>query len=70
MLRTNPELSQELNEFLARNDSTSAKSLNANNFIEGINSNGPENPRSDTKNPSSIGVGQSRRLDALMLGAW
>lgn len=69
LLRTNPELSQELNEFLARNDSTSAKSLNANNFIEGINSNGPENPRSDTKNPSSIGVGQSRRLDALMLGA-
>ena len=66
LLRTNPELSQELNEFLARNDSTSAKSLNANNFIEGINSNGPENPRSDARNPSSIGVGESRRLDALM----
>lgn len=67
--RTDPELSQELKDLITRNDSTSAKSLNANNFIEGINSNGPENPRSDARNPSSIGVGESRKLDALMLGA-
>jgi hypothetical protein len=64
--RTNPELSQELNEFLARNDSTSAKSLNANNFIEGINSNRYGNPRTDVINPSYIGNGESRKIDALM----
>lgn len=64
--KNNPQLSQELEDLITRNDSTSAKSENANNFIEGINSNRHRNPKSDARNPSSIGVGESRRLDALM----